>query len=221
MFYRRPLPLVLLVLSLLLAHCASSQESSSEGDWTPLFNGENLEGWHNPYDWGEAWVENGEVRLRADDKFFLVTDEQYRDFVLEAELKLPDRESNSGIMFRANQEPNRVYGYQAEADPSDRRWAGGLYDEGRRGWLYPAKGDEEAGERFRNTVGQAFNPDEWNQYRIRAVGDTLQISVNGTQTTQYVDSEDREGHIAIQHHGEEGKVYRFRNIRIREINPAQ
>jgi hypothetical protein len=32
-----------------------------------------------------------------------------------------------------------------------------------------------------------------------------------------MDTVDREGYLAIQHHGEKGKIYRFRNLRIREL----
>lgn len=197
-----------------------AQEATSENEWVQLFDGETLDGWTNPYDWGEAWVEDGEIHLQADEKFFLVTEDTFRDFVFEGEVRVPDRESNSGFMFRANVEPNRVYGYQAEVDPSDRAWSGGLYDEGRRGWLHPADGDEEAGNTFQEEKGNAFDPDDWNQYRIRAEGDSLKIWVNGEQTTAYQDDEDREGVIAIQHHGEEGKIYRFRDLRIRPLNGA-
>lgn len=108
-------------------------EAGAAADWRPLFDGRTLDGWHNPYDWGEAWVESGEIRLRADRKFFLMTRESFRDFVFEGEVMLPDTASNSGFMFRANVEQNRVYGYQAEVDPKSRRWSGGLYDEERRG----------------------------------------------------------------------------------------
>ena len=34
---------------------------------------------------------------------------------------------------------NRAWGYQAEVDPSERKWSGGLYDEGRRKWLWPGR----------------------------------------------------------------------------------
>jgi hypothetical protein len=194
--------------------------SSQAGDWTRLFDGDSLGGWRNPYDWGEAWVENDEIRLRADDKFFLVTEETYGDFVFEGSVKLPDTLSNSGFMFRANVEPNRVFGYQAEVDPTARAFSGGLYDEGRRGWLYPQEG-EASGEEFRTTVGQAFNPTEWNTYRIRAEGDSLEIWVNGEQTTAYRDAKDARGVIGIQHHGEDGKVYRFKDLRIRRLGGGE
>jgi len=209
--------LLSLLLAGLLLSCGSPDSASQTGEWNRLFDGETLDGWTNPYDWGEARADNGEIRLVADDKFFLVTDTTYRDFVFEGEVKLPDRESNSGFMFRANVDTNRVYGYQAEVDPSERAWSGGLYDEGRRGWIHPPGGDSVAGVNFRAEHGDAFNPTGWNRYRIRAAGDSLKISVNGEQTTAIRDTMDREGVIGIQHHGEDGKVYRFRNLRLRPV----
>ena len=177
--------------------------------WESMFDGESLEGWFNPYDWGEASVKNGEIHLKAERKFFLVSEGTYGDFAFEAEVKLPDRHSNSGLQFRSNAKKNRVWGYQAEVDPSDRQWAGGLYDEGRRGWLNPLKG---------NPVAQAaFEPDDWNTYRVECHGDHIEIYVNGVRTTNYRDPMDASGHFALQHHGEEGKLYRFRNIRVKSM----
>ncbi|MFB6271632.1 MAG: DUF1080 domain-containing protein [Salinibacter sp.] len=216
----RMLSVVLLSAAFVFVGCQQSSDSSdaaAEKDWTVLFDGQSLEGWHNPYDWGKAEVVDDEIHLKADKKFFLVTEDTYDDFVFEGEVRVPDRESNSGFMFRAQTDTSWVYGYQAEVDPSERAWSGGLYDEGRRGWLHPAEGDSVAGANFREEHGDAFNPDGWNKYRIRAVGDSLEISVNGEQTTAYRDTVDSEGVIGIQHHGEDGKVYRFRNLRIREV----
>lgn len=211
----------LVVVSLVVAGCnrlgPDGSESDSQEEWIPLFDGESTDGWVNPYEWGEVRVESGEIRLEARETFFLVTDSIFRDFVFVGEVHVPDRESNSGFQFRSTVEPNRVYGYQAEVDPSERGLSGGLYDEGRRGWLHPPEGDEEARRRFREEHGDVFDPEEWNRYRIRAEGDSLFIWVNGVQTTAYRDTVDREGVIGLQHHGEEGKVYRFRNLRIHRL----
>lgn len=219
---RRFFLVALFATAFVLVACQSSDSSNSSAataeDWTVLFEGESLEGWQNPYDWGQAEVVDGQIHLRADEKFFLITEDTYSDFVFEGEVRVPDRESNSGFMFRAQVDTNRVYGYQAEVDPSDRAWAGGLYDEGRRGWLHPAEGDSLAGVNFRQEHGDAFTPSEWNEYRIRAVDDSLKIWVNGELTTAYQDTVDSSGVIGIQHHGEDGKVYRFRNLRIREVD---
>ena len=210
----RVIPLVLLIAP---ACGNTSPRPTTAGTWERLFDGQSLAGWSNPYEWGEAWVEDGEIRLRADRKFFLVTDERFRDFVFEGELMLPDTISNSGIMFRAQVEPNRVYGYQAEADPKMRRWSGGLYDEDRRGWLNPPAGDDAAAATFREGPGLALRTTDWNRYRIEARGDSLRIWVNDVLTTEYEDAMDAEGVIGLQHHGEAGKIYRFRNLRVRRL----
>ena len=202
----------LLLIALILPMAAQDEE------WTVLFDGETLDGWANPYEWGEAWVEDGEIHLLADKKFFLITeDSTYGDFIFEAEIFMPEGQANSGFMFRANVEPNRVYGYQAEVDPSDRKWSGGLYDEGRRGWLNPDRDDSTSVAAFREQAGEAFKHGEWNQYRIHTEGNRLRIYVNDVMTTDYTDDLDAEGVLAIQHHGEEGKIYRFRNLRVREL----
>ena len=79
--------------------------------------------------------------MLADEKFFLVTEKKYSDFRVSVEIHLPEGEANSGVMFRCHVDEDakkKVYGYQAECDGSDRRWSGGLYDEGRRGWIWPS-----------------------------------------------------------------------------------
>jgi hypothetical protein len=206
-------------LAVALAACAAggADPAATGGDWRPLFDGTTLSGWSNPYDWGTASAEDGEIHLVADQKFFLVTEEEFADFVFEGEVMLPDTMSNAGFMFRANVEENRVSGYQAEVDPTGRRWSGGLYDEARRGWLVPAANDSAAARAFREGPGTAFLPTDWNRYRIRAEGDSLKIWVNDVLTAAYSDTVDAAGPIGIQHHGEDGKVYRYRNLRIQEL----
>lgn len=208
---------IALLATAVLSACATSGPSAEGDNWRSLFDGTTLNGWTNPYDWGSASVVDGEIRLVADQKFFLVTEEEFDDFIFEGEVMLPDTMSNAGFMFRANVEENRVYGYQAEVDPKGRRWSGGLYDEGRRAWLVPAARDQAAGAAFREGPGAAFRPTEWNRYRIQAVGDSLKIWVNDVLTVAYRDTMDASGPIGLQHHGEDGKVYRYRNLRIREV----
>lgn len=188
-------------------------------DFTPLFDGKTLDGWKNPYEWGTAEVVNGEIHLKANKKFFLVTEKTYGDFVFEADILLPEGKANSGIMFRAHSEPNKVFGYQAEVDGDPNRgWSGGLYDEGRRKWfISPIKGDAESVAAFRKRAGDTFNRNDWNTYRITCKGNKIKIEVNGVVTTEIEDDTDAKGVIAIQHHGEKGAVYKFRNLRIKEL----
>ncbi|MDP6544160.1 MAG: DUF1080 domain-containing protein [Phycisphaerae bacterium] len=200
----------------------SAPAAAAAGDWQALFDGKTLDGWTNPYTWGKATVVDGEIHLTTTKrKFFLTTAKQYADFIFEVEVKMPEGKSNSGFMFRCHRKPNKVFGYQAEVDPSDRKWSGGLYDEGRRGWLYPNKKKKETIAAFRKKAGDSFKRNDWNKYRIECVGDNLKISVNGVQTTDFKDSVDAQGYLALQHHGEKGKIYRFRNIRVKVIKPAK
>ncbi len=218
-----------LLLTLAAIIALSFTFRADDAKWVNLFNGKDVDNWHNPYDWGDVKIVGNEIHLTANKKFFLVTNKKYRDFVFEGEINLPEGKANSGFMFRCHAEKNKVYGYQAEVDGSDRRWSGGIYDEGRRRWLWPAKEgntkDEAALARIKEStahfkkpeVRDAFKRTGWNQYRITCKGDSLKIEVNGVVTSDYHDGMDAEGYIAIQHHGEKGQTYKFRNLRIREL----
>ncbi len=208
-----------LIIAVLLFLSATSVYAADEG-WKSLFDGKTINGWENPYEWGKATVADGVVQLTSTKgKWFLCTKKEYADFVFEAEVKIPAEHANSGFMFRAHKKKNKVFGYQAEVDPSDRAWSGGLYDEGRRGWLHPKKPNSSpSGKAFTDGPGKAFKRGEWNKYKIHCVGSSLKIYVNETLCTDYVDEEDSKGYIALQHHGEKGKIYSFRNIRIKELN---
>ena len=199
--------------------CTLSLPALAEDGFTPLFDGKTMNGWRNPYEWGKIEVVDGEIHLTGDKKFFVVTEKTYGDFIFEGEVHLPEGKANSGFMFRAHVQPNKVFGYQAEVDgDANRKWSGGLYDEGRRMWfISPIKGDKASEAAFRARAGDAFKRNDWNTYRITCQGKRLKIEVNGVVTTDVEDAMDASGVIAIQHHGEKGATYRFRNLRIKEL----
>jgi hypothetical protein len=186
--------------------------------WEDLVDS-SLSKWENPYDFGKAEYKDGIVNLTSKKgKWFLLTKKEYANFVFESEIKMPVKKGNSGIMFRCQKKKNKVWGYQAEVDTQPRKWSGGLYDEGRRKWfISPIKKDESSVAEFRGRAGEAFKQGQWNKYRIVCIGSHIQISVNGTVTTDVHDEMDLKGHIGIQHHGEKGLAYQFRNLRIKDL----
>ncbi len=200
-----------------------------EQGFESLINGDEMDAWRNPYDRGQAKVVGNEIHLLANKKFFLVSKEKVSDFTLFADIKLPAGLANSGIMFRCHVEPNKVYGYQAECDGSERRWSAGLYDEGRRGWVWPSKKGRSKVEEFleyeaesqaffkKPEVNGALKRNDWNRYKITCIGNKITIELNGVKVTDIEDSTDAEGFIGIQHHGEKGQTYRFRNIYLKRI----
>lgn len=213
-----------LLLPVLLTGVAWGQKNA----WVDLVN-QDLDGWRNPYEWGKAEVVDGEVHLTANKKFFLVSEKEYSDFVFEGEILLPEGKANSGFMVRAHVEPNKVYGYQSEVDGSDRRWSGGLYDEGRRQWLWPSQSgrttdekalehEEASKEHFKKPeIRGALKRNDWNKYKLTCRGNRLKFEINGVLITDYRDDMDAKGYIGIQHHGEKGQTYKFRNLRIKEL----
>lgn len=215
----KPAKLLIAAFFCLSLPACLAQENKDEG-FKPLFDGKTLAGWHNPYKWGKAEVVDGEIHLTGDNKFFVVTDKKYRNFIFEGQILLPEGKANSGFMFRAHEEPGNVFGYQSEVDGDpDRKWSGGLYDEGRRKWfISPIKGNKESEEAFRKRAGDAFKRNDWNTYRITCKGNKITIEVNGVVTTDVEDDTDAEGVIGIQHHGEKGQTYKFRNLRIKELD---
>ncbi len=185
--------------------------------WVALFDGETLDGWTQKG--GEAQYEVREATIvgttvHSTPNSFLTTDSMYDDFILELEYKV-DPSMNSGIQIRSNSFPHyrdgRVHGYQVEIDPSERAWSGGIYDEARRGWLYPLDGKPKA--------QQAFEQNEWNHYRIEAIGDTIKTWVNDVPVAYLIDEKTASGFIALQVHSigdnqEAGTEIQWRNIRI-------
>ena len=80
---------------------------------------------------------------------FLVTEKDYRDFILEFDVRQDVGPTNSGVQFRSLSTPDfengRVHGYQADIDPSPRQWSGSIYEEAQRGWFYTGE-TESAGQ---------------------------------------------------------------------------
>ncbi|MFV0505169.1 MAG: DUF1080 domain-containing protein [Bacteroidales bacterium] len=212
----------------ILACCiiASATVHAQEDGWTELFNGKDFGGWKILNGTAEYTIEEGGIICGTSKlgtpNTFLSTDKTYSDFILEVEV-LVDARLNSGIQFRSlstkKYNDGRVHGYQCEIDPSARAWSGGIYDEARRGWLYPLT---------RNPKGQkAFKVDGWNKYRIEAIGSEIRTWLNGVQCSNLVDNMTSEGLIALQVHGiwgdksKEGAQVRWRNIRIKTTNLEQ
>ena len=194
--------------------------------WKNLAADRALSQWENPYDYGKAEVVDGEVHLTSQKgKWFLLTKKEYANFVFEGDIKMPVKKGNSGFLFRCQKRKNRAWGYQAEVDTAERKWSGGLYDEGRRKWFISPNRDQAASPAdaeasiaaFRERAGECFKQGQWNTYRILCIGSHIQIYVNGALTTDVHDEMDISGHIGIQHHGEKGLLYRFRNLRIKDL----
>ena len=193
------------------------QEPTDNTPWVSLFDGQSLEGWTQKGGTANYTVRDNSIvgsTVHDTPNSFLTTNKMYGDFIMELDYKV-DPSMNSGIQIRSNSFPHymdgRVHGYQIEIDPSDRAWSAGIYDEARRGWLNPMTGNPEA--------QKAFKQNDWNHYRIEAIGDTLKTWINGVPAAHLIDDKTSKGFIALQVHSigdeqQEGTEIIWKNIKI-------
>ena len=205
------------ILSLVLSGLAGAADKND--GFVPLFDGKTLAGWKQLGGKAKYTVEDGVIvgsSVPNTSNSFLCTEKDYSDFILELDYKVDDS-LNSGVQIRSNSIPTyhkgQVHGYQVEIDPSKRAWSGGIYDEGRRGWLNDLKNNEPA--------RKAFKHNDWNHYRIECVGDSIKTWINGVPAADLKDSMTKSGFIGLQVHGVGNKEtllqVRFRNLRLKDL----
>jgi Domain of Unknown Function (DUF1080) len=199
---------------------ALSKELQAKEKWINLFNGKDLSGWKQVNGKAKYAVADGMIVgtcVKDSPNSFLATEKEYGDFILEVQIKI-DEGINSGIQFRSlqKQEDGRVFGYQMEVDHrKERSWSGGIYDEARRGWLYPLD--------LNPAAKKAYKWGDWNTYRIECIGSVIRTWVNDVPVAHLVDNATLKGLIGLQVHAvykpeDEGKKTYWKNIRIQTEN---
>ena len=169
-----------------------------------LFNGKNLDGWtiHGTELW---YVQDGLLVCESGpDKAYgyLSTDKYYDDFELTLEFK-QEANGNSGVFIRSTVEGTKVSGWQVEVAPpgSD---TGGVYESYGRGWLIKPDKSKDS----------AIKMGDWNQMKIRVVGDKITTWLNGTPMIELEDEKigNGKGSVALQIHDGGGIKVRWRNL---------
>ncbi len=195
---------------LILASACLAAEK--EEGFVAIFNGKDLTGWQGNK---EIWTVKDGMLVGKAEKLkhneFLSHEKTFGDFILRFEIRLVDGKGNSGFQFRSERVPNstEVSGYQA--DVGEAYW-GCLYDESRRNRVLISPDPE--------TLKKALKPKDWNDYEVKAVGDTITLSINGTKMIEYKETDAkiaRAGIIAPQVHAGDRSEVNIRNIRIKEI----
>ena len=231
---------ILYTFSLFLVLPSLCGGSTSEN---ALFNGEDLSGWEKRGGDATFSVVDGEIVGRSapnTPNTFLCTEDRFDDFELNYEYKC-DPNLNSGVQIRANAyetkttvkyegatfefPAGRVHGYQVEIDPNkpDRLWSGGIYDEGRRGWLFPGKNGGDP-SKFTEIGKESYKPGDWNAVRVVCQGNQIKTWLNDVPRSDFQDNMTSSGFIALQVHGvgdrKDPLEVRFRNISIRTLGKA-
>lgn len=199
-----------------------------------LFDGKTLDNFEIKNGTATYAVEDGAIvgtTAEGSPNTFLSTKREYGDFILDFEV-LVDPVLNSGVQIRSHEyaedatvmtvgdqgpverkhKKGRVHGLQVEISNEQAGTSGGIYDEARRGWVANIHDDPAA--------SKAFKDNQWNHYRIEAMGDRIRTFVNSVPCADLVDSMDIAGFIGFQVHqfkGEKPAQVRWRNIWVKDL----
>ena len=210
----RKLVLLLLLVSLILAGCQTTQEKkacSQAGPWQSLFDGESLDGWKASENKDTFSVSDGKIIVAGPRShlFYVgpVNDANFTNFEFKADV-MTTKGSNSGIYFHTEYQergwPSKGFECQVNTTHTDRKKTGGLYD-------------------VQDVIDDAPSvDDQWFGYYIRVEDNHVIIQIDGKTTVDWTQPEDWErsgrrigqGTFALQGHDPKSVVH-YKNIMVR------
>lgn len=211
---------VLPSIAVLVMGCVlMSPSAQAAGEWKPLFNGKDLEGWKQVGP-GRFVVENGVLKTEGGMGLLWYTREKFADSTLRIVYSAPKPKDggNSGVFIRIPMEPTEPWGpvnkgYEVQIDEA-------ADDFHRTGVLYSftkARAKPEARE--------------WNTMEITLDGDRTVVVVNGATVTDFREGDPvpkkekqyepdrgkraKDGFIGLQNHNDKDVVL-FREISVKK-----
>ena len=189
--FRKIIRLCCLCAGLLLGSCASQQDQV-------LFNSG-----------GQGWLSSGESEWRfvggelvghADESAgFVMTEEQFADFVLELEF-FPDEKINSGVFTRCSE----------IALSAENCYEFNIWDE------HPDQASRTGAVVSRaSPVNKVSTINQWNTYKIHCEKGKIRAWINGTLVVDLKNEDLISGYIGLQASGK-GTI-RFRDVRIKPL----
>jgi hypothetical protein len=213
----------LLVLGLLCVSGAQSAPAAEKDGKAPegfvaIFDGKTFDGWEGNkgvFRIEDGAIVGGSVKQGLPRNEFLCTTKDYGDFELRLKFKLLGKEANGGVQIRSRRVPNssEVSGYQA--DLGQTYW-GTLYDESRRNKTIAKTNLDE--------LKKVLKMEDWNEYRILCQGRRIQLWINGLQTVDYTEADEKleqTGIIGLQIHGGPASEAWYKDIAIRPLDAAK
>ena len=197
------------------------QDRDVEG-FVSVFNGKNFDGWAGPIENYE--VTGGAIVCKPGEGGNIYTEQEYSDFVVRLEFKLPPA-GNNGLAIRYPGTGDAAYGAMCELQVLDsehpkyaqldtRQYHGSAYGmaAAHRGYLRP--------------TGQ------WNFQQVTVKGSTVKVELNGvtilnadlSKVTEYMGNSPHPGKLLTKGHfgfaGHSDPV-QFRNVRIKQLGSAE
>jgi hypothetical protein len=213
MFLIMNTPIARAIAVAVMSTCVGIQPTAAQS--ASLFDGKTFNGWegnlaHFRIEAGS--IVAGTLAGKIARNEFLCTTREFKDFELRLKVKLlGGDQANAGVQFRTRRIPNdhEVSGFQADMGTG---WWGALYDESRRNKVLT--GPDQA------KMTALIKQGDWNDYVIRADGPRVQLSINGIQTVDYVETDSAiadNGVICVQIHSGPPSEAWYRDITIQAL----
>jgi len=216
---------ILLVFGSAWAADNTLTDAQKADGWKLLFDGKSFTGWHAATSIKNWAIQDGTIAAVPDKGDYLITDEQYGNFVLSVDFK-EDTSTNSGVFLRRPLKSSngcrgiecQIY-YKKNGPETGKHACGGIYDA-----VAPSK-------------DMCKGPGVWQNMTITCCDNIIKVALNGEQvstmnldewtvagkapdgsknkfTVAYKDMP-RIGQIALQNHNT--KVW-FKNIKIKPLD---
>ena len=207
------------VLLMVLSYPACGQEPEQ---FTPLFNGRNLDGWQPVNTAPSTWtVKDGMLICSGKPIGELRTRRMYQNFVLEVEWRHLVPRGNAGIFVWADDitAKGQPFHRSIEVQVLENAY-GNTRGYTTHGDIFPIHGAKmtpengRGGSRAFPTENRSKPSPEWNHYRIVCRDGAISLAVNGKVVTRGRDCQPRKGYICLE---SEGGIVHYRNLRIREL----
>ena len=194
---------LLAIVSILVSSSFTSLEI--EPKLKKIFNGKTLDGWKAPE--GNIWwsADNGILTAKSgpDKKgSILWTENDYKDFIIQADFKFGEGTIDSGIFIRCEEQQIQI----GESGSLKRDMTCSPYIPG-KGYPVEAEG-----------IKDLLKMDDWNTIKVKAVGSVYTMWLNGKQVLTYdSDTAIERGPVGIQLHPGREMHIDFKNILFAEL----
>lgn len=195
--------LVLLLLSILVLYACDSS--------TSLFNGKNLEGWTcDPVEQTADWkAVDGELvgENPSEQGSIIWTNSTYGDFEVECEYITLSDDYDTGLFIRGLTHQVQI----GISRSLQKDMTACIYAPKDEQGSYPGQTDK---------VTAFHKVGEWNHLKVIVIGKQIQTFLNGEPMVDYIGKVlVDEGPIGLQLHGGVHMAVKFRNIKVRELEP--
>lgn len=225
----RSLPLANMLLAITLLFVGPTLQTGShasalaeDGEFTPLFNGKNLDGWVPVNTAESTWsVKEGMLICNGKPTGEIRTPRMYQNFILEVEWRHMKPRGNAGIFVWADDITSRGVPFHRSIEVQVLENAyGNTRGYTTHGDIFPIHGAKmtpvngRGGSRAFPTENRSRPTPEWNHYRIECRDGSITLAVNGKVVTRGNQCSPSKGYICIE---SEGGVVHYRNMRILEL----